>query len=66
LSLANLDKKDWGVIKQKVFTDLYGSWENTAEEKQIENLREKISADIVELDDLIAKARKAEKAKFEK
>jgi hypothetical protein len=66
LSLVNLDKKDWGVIKQKVFTDLYGSWENTAEEGQIENLSEKISADIVELDDLIAKARKAEKAKFEK
>jgi hypothetical protein len=61
-----LDKKDWEVIKQKVFADLYGSWENTTEEEQIENLRKKISADVIELDDLVAKARKAEKDKFEK
>ncbi|CAI2174713.1 1727_t:CDS:2 [Funneliformis geosporum] len=49
LSLTNLDKNEWGVIKQKVFADLYGSWENTAEEGQIVNLSEKISADSEDL-----------------
>jgi len=48
LTLKDLDPQVLDALREKTFTDLYNSWDNTADKSELDKLSKAINTDVVE------------------
>lgn len=59
LTLKEVDQKVLESLREKTFTDLYKTWDNTVDKSELDKLSKEINADVVKWDNLVAGAAKA-------